>query len=85
MNNWDRIDALKWNIQECESKIRDLNRQRGKFDTYTHTNGEVETFESSYEYDKYIIDDQIRDLEREIQSDLSRIAALEREVEANAW
>ena len=36
-------------------------------------------------YDKYIIDDQIRDLEREIQSDLSRIASLEREVEANAW
>jgi predicted nucleic acid-binding Zn-ribbon protein len=85
MTNLDRIENLKWNIQECESKIMDLNRQRGKFDIYTHNNGEVETFESSYEYDKYIIDSQIRDLEREIQSDLSRIASLEREMEANAY
>ena len=77
MNNWDRIDALKWNIQECESKIRDLNRQRGQF---TNFNGEE--FESTWEYDKYVIDTQIKDLEREIQSDLNRIATLEREVEA---
>ena len=55
---------------------RDLNKQRGQF---TNFNGEE--FESTWEYDKYVIDTQIKDLEREIQSDLNRIATLEREVE----
>ena len=77
MTKLERIEAIKWNIQECESKIRDLNRQRGQF---TNFNGEE--FESTWEYDKYVIDTQIKDLEREIQSDLNRIATLEREVEA---
>ena len=77
MTRAERIEAIKWNIQECESKIRDLNRQRGQF---TNFNGEE--FESTWEYDKYVIDTQIKDLEREIQSDLGRIATLEREVEA---
>ena len=77
MTRAERIEAIKWNIQECESKIRDLNRQRGQF---TNFNGEE--FESTWEYDKYVIDTQIKDLEREIQSDLNRIATLEREVEA---
>ena len=77
MTRAERIEAIKWNIQECESKIRDLNRQRGQF---TNFNGEE--FESTGEYDKYVIDTQIKDLEREIQSDLNRIATLEREVEA---
>ena len=77
MTRVERIEAIKWNIQECESKIRDLNRQRGQF---TNFNGEE--FESTWEYDKYVIDTQIKDLEREIQSDLNRIATLEREVEA---
>ena len=77
MTRTERIEAIKWNIQECESKIRDLNRQRGQF---TNFNGEE--FESTWEYDKYVIDTQIKDLEREIQSDLNRIATLEREVEA---
>ena len=77
MTRTERIEAIKWNIQECESKIRDLNRQRGQFTSF---NGEE--FESAWEYDKYVIDTQIKDLEREIQSDLNRIATLEREVEA---
>ena len=77
MTKLERIEAIKWNIQECESKIRDLNKQRGQF---TNFNGEE--FESTWEYDKYVIDTQIKDLEREIQSDLNRIATLEREVEA---
>ena len=77
MTRTERIEAIKWNIQECESKIRDLNKQRGQF---TNFNGEE--FESTWEYDKYVIDTQIKDLEREIQSDLNRIATLEREVEA---
>ena len=77
MTRVERIEAIKWNIQECESKIRDLNKQRGQF---TNFNGEE--FESTWEYDKYVIDTQIKDLEREIQSDLNRIATLEREVEA---
>ena len=77
MTRAERIEAIKWNIQECECKIRDLNRQRGQF---TNFNGEE--FESTWEYDKYVIDTQIKDLEREIQSDLNRIATLEREVEA---
>lgn len=77
MTRAERIEAIKWNIQECESKIRDLNKQRGQF---TNFNGEE--FESTWEYDKYVIDTQIKDLEREIQSDLNRIATLEREVEA---
>ena len=77
MTRTERIEAIKWNIQECESKIRDLNRQRGQF---TNFNGEE--FEITWEYDKYVIDTQIKDLEREIQSDLNRIATLEREVEA---
>ena len=77
MTRVERIEAIKWNIQECESKIRDLNRQRGQF---TNFNGEE--FESTWEYEKYVIDTQIKDLEREIQSDLNRIATLEREVEA---
>ena len=77
MTRVERVEAIKWNIQECESKIRDLNRQRGQF---TNFNGEE--FESTWEYDKYVIDTQIKDLEREIQSDLNRIATLEREVEA---
>ena len=77
MTRVERIEAIKWNIQECESKIRDLNKQRGQF---TNFNGEE--FESTWEYDKYVIDAQIKDLEREIQSDLNRIATLEREVEA---
>ena len=77
MTRAERIEAIKWNIQECESKIRDLNRQRGQFTSF---NGEE--FENTWEYDKYIIDTQIKDLEREIQSDLNRIATLEREVEA---
>ena len=77
MTRVERIEAIKWNIQECESKIRDLNRQRGQF---TNFNGEE--FENTWEYDNYVIDTQIKDLEREIQSDLNRIATLEREVEA---
>ena len=77
MTRAERIEAIKWNIQECESKKIDLNRQRGLF---TNFNG-VE-FESSWKFDKYVIDTQIKDLEREIQSDLNRIATLEREVEA---
>lgn len=77
MTRVERIEAIKWNIQECESKIRDLNKQRGQFTSF---NGEE--FESAWEYDKYVIDTQIKDLEREIQSDLNRIATLEREVEA---
>ena len=77
MTRVERIEAIKWNIQECESKIRDLNKQRGQF---TNFNGEE--FESTWEYDKYVIDTQIKDLEREIQSDLNRISTLEREVEA---
>ena len=77
MTRAERIEAIKWNIQECESKIIDLNRQRGQF---TNFNGEE--FESTWEYDKYVIDTQIKDLEREIQSDLNRIATLEREGEA---
>ena len=77
MTRVERIEAIKWNIQECESKIRDLNKQRGQF---TNFNGEE--FESTWEYDKYVIDTQIKDLEREIQSDLNRIATLERGVEA---
>ena len=77
MTRVERIEAIKWNIQECESKIRDLNKQRGQF-----TNFSGEEFESTWEYDKYVIDTQIKDLEREIQSDLNRIATLEREVEA---
>ena len=77
MTRVERIEAIKWNIQECESKIRDLNKQRGQF---TNFNGEE--FESTWEYDKYVIDAQIKDLEREIQSDLNRISTLEREVEA---
>ena len=77
MTRAERIEAIKWNIQECESKIRDLNRQRGQFTSFNR-----EEFESTWEYDKYVIDTQIKDLEREIQSDLNRIATLEREVEA---
>ena len=77
MTRVERIEAIKWNIQECESKIRDLNKQRGQFTSF---NGEE--FESAWEYDKYVIDTEIKDLEREIQSDLNRIATLEREVEA---
>ena len=77
MTRTEKIEAIKWNIQECESKIRDLNKQRGQFTSF---NGEE--FESAWEYDKYVIDTQIKDLEREIQSDLNRIATLEREVEA---
>ena len=77
MTRAERIEAIKWNIQECESKIIVLNRHRGQF---TNFNGEE--FESTWEYDKYVIDTQIKDLEREIQSDLNRIATLEREVEA---
>ena len=77
MTRAEKIEAIKWNIQECESKIIDLNRQRGQF---TNFNGEE--FEGTWEYDKYVIDTQIKDLEREIQSDLNRIATLEREVEA---
>ena len=85
MTNLDRIEALKWNIEQCNDKIRDLNSQRGRCTSYNHGNGDIEEFDSTWEYDKYIIDSQIRDLEREIQSDLNRIASLEREVEANAW
>ena len=85
MTNLDRIEALKWNIEQCNDKIRDLNLQRGRCTSYNHGNGDIEEFDTTWEYDKYIIDSQIRDLEREIQSDLNRIASLEREVEANAW
>ena len=82
MTNNQRIEGLKWNIEQCEGKIRDLNNQRGKFTIYNHGNNEIEEFESTWEYDKYIIDAQIRDLEREIQHDLSRISTLEKEVKA---
>ena len=58
MTKLERIEAIKWNIQECEGKIRDLNRQRGQFTSF---NGEE--FESIWEYDKYVIDAQIKDLE----------------------
>ena len=34
MTKTERIEAIKWNIQECESKIRDLNRQRGQFTSF---------------------------------------------------
>ena len=49
MTRVERIEAIKWNIQECESKIRDLNKQRGQF---TNFNGEE--FEGTWEYDKYV-------------------------------
>ena len=85
MTNLERIEALKWNIDQCNDKIRDLNLQRGKCTSYNHGNGHIEEFDTTWEYDKYIIDSLIRELEREIQSDLNRIASLEREMEANAY
>ena len=77
MSILERIEAIQWNIQECEDKIIELNSQRGK---YTNFNGEE--FESTEEYDKYVIDTQIKDLEREIQYDLNRLTELKNEVKA---
>ena len=85
MTNLERIEALKWNIDQCNDKIRDLNSQRGKCTSYNHGNGYIEEFDTTWEYDKYIIDSLIRELEREIQSDLNRIASLEGKVKDNAW
>ena len=82
MSREDRIEAIKWNVEQCEDKIRDLEAQRGKYTSYTHSNGEVEEFDTTGGYDKYIIDAQIKDLRREIQLDLSRLSSLKREVEA---
>ena len=72
MTRAERIEAIKWNIQECESRIRDLNKQRGQFTSF---NGEE--FESAWEYDKYVIDTQIKDLEREISYLEGRLTTLE--------
>ena len=81
MSRESRIEAIKWNISELESKISELKREKGKHTSYNHGNY-IETFDTTDEYDKYIIDSLIKDYEREIQSDLSRLCQLEREVKS---
>ena len=63
---------------DSEAFIKEMESLEGVEETPL----DYEEFESTWEYDKYVIDAQIKDLEREIQSDLNRIATLEREVEA---
>ena len=81
MSREERIEAIKWNILDLESKINELRREKGKHTSYNH-GSYIEIFDTTDEYDKYIIGNLIKDYEREMQLDLNRLYQLEREVEA---
>ena len=39
MSREERIEVIRWNVEQCADKIRGLHLQRGKHTTYSHSNG----------------------------------------------